>query len=48
MIPTEAVPGHIIETIDIITGVLHDDLTPVLIIRTVTPHITDDLHTGDH
>ena len=43
MIPTEAIPGHIIETIDIIIGVLHDALTP-----TVTLHITDCLHTGAH
>ena len=48
MIPTEAIPGHIIETIDIIIGVLHDALTPVLIIPAVTPHITDCLHTGAH
>ena len=46
MIPTEAIPGHIIETIDIIIGVLHDDLTPVLIIPAVIPHIADCLHTG--
>ena len=48
MIPTEAVPGHIIETIDIIIGVLHDTLTPVLIIPAMTPHIADCLHTGAH
>ena len=43
MIPTEAIPGHIIETIDITIGI-----TPVLIILTVTLHITDHLHTGAH
>ena len=48
MIPTEATPGHIIETIDAIIGVLHDALTPVLIIPTVTPHIADHLCTGAH
>ena len=48
MISTEAIQGHIIETIDIITGVLHDALTPVCIIPTVTPIITDCLHTGAH
>ena len=48
MIPTEAIPGHIIETIDITIGVLHDALTPVFIIPTMTPHITDHLHTGAH
>ena len=47
MIPTEAIPGHI-ETIDIIIGVLHDALTPVLIIPAVAPHIKDHLHTGAH
>ena len=46
MIPSEDIPGHIIETIDITTGVLHDALTPVIIIPTMTPHITDCLHTG--
>ena len=48
MISTEAIPGHTIETIDIIIGVLHDALTPVLIFPAVTPHITDCLHTGAH
>ena len=48
MIPSEDVPGHIIETIDITTGVLHDALTPVVIIPTMTPHIADCLHTGAH
>ena len=48
MIPTEAVPGHITETIDAIIGVLHSALTPVLIIPTMTLHITDRLHTGAH
>ena len=48
MILTEAIPGHIMETIDAITGVLHDALTAVLIVPTVTPHIADCLHTGAH
>ena len=43
----EAIPGHIIETIDAIIGVLYDALTPVLI-PTMTPHTTDHLHTGAH
>ena len=37
MIPTEAIPGHIIETIDITIGVLCDALTPVLIAPAVKP-----------
>ena len=48
MIPTEPIPGHIIEKIDVTIGVLHDALTAVLIIPTVTPHIMDHLHTGPH
>ena len=48
MIPTEAIPGHIIEIIDIIIGVCHDAITPVLIIPAVTPHIADHLPTGAH
>ena len=48
MICTEDVPGHIIETIDITIGVLHDPLTPVIIISTMTSHIADHLHTGAH
>ena len=48
VIPSEDIPGHIIETINITTGVFHDALTPVLIIPAVTPHITDRLHTGVH
>ena len=35
MITTEDIPGHIIETIDITTEVLHNALTPVLIIPTI-------------
>ena len=42
------VPDYIIETIDITTGVLHDALTPVNIIPTMTPHIADCHHTGAH
>ena len=48
MIHTEDIPCHTIETIDITTGVLHDALTPVIIIPIVTPHIADHLHTGAH
>ena len=48
MIPTEAITGHIIETVDVTMGVPHDALTPVLIIPTMTPHIADHLHTGAH
>ena len=48
MIPTDAIPGHIIETINITIGVLHNALTPVLIIPAMTPHIADHLHTGAH
>ena len=44
----EAIPGYIIETIDVTTGVLYDALTPVFIIPVVTLHITDHLHTGAH
>ena len=48
MIPTEDIPGHIIETTDITTGVLHDTLTTELTIPIMTPYITDCLHTGSH
>ena len=48
MIHIEDIPGHIIETVDITTGALHDALTPAIIIPTVTCHITDHLHTGAH
>ena len=48
IIHTEDVPGHIIETIDIAARVLHDASTPVIIVPTVTPYITDNLHTGAH
>ena len=48
MIPSEDVPGHIIETRDITTGVLHDALIPVIIVPAVTPYIADYLHTGAH
>ena len=46
VIHTEDIPSHIIETTDITTRVLHDALTPVIIVPTVTPHITDHLQTG--
>ena len=45
---TEDIPGHIIETIDITTGVLHDAHSPVIIIPAMTPHIIDYLCTGAH
>ena len=48
MIPSEDIPGHIIEAIDITTGVLHEALTPVIIVPAMTPHVTDRLHTGAH
>ena len=48
MIPTDALPDHIIETVDVTTGVLCDALTPVLIVPTMIPHIADHLHTGPH
>ena len=48
MIHTEDIPGHIIETTDITTRVLHDTLTPVIIVPAMTPHISDHLHTGGH
>ena len=48
MIHTDAIPGHIVETVDITMGVLHDALIPVLIIPTLTPHTADQSHTGAH
>ena len=48
MICREAIPGHIIETVDVTIGVLCNILTPLLIIPAVTPHIADHLHTGAH
>ena len=48
IIHTDAVPGHIIETIDLTIGVLHNALTPLFIIPTMTPHITDHPCTGAH
>ena len=45
-IHTEDIPSHTIEALDITTRVLHDVLTPVIIIPPVTPHIIDCLHTG--
>ena len=46
MTATEAIPGHIIETVDATIGVLHDAITPVLIAFTVTHHIKDHPHIG--
>ena len=48
MFPTDDIQSHIIETIDITIGVLHDALTPVLIIPAMILHIADHLHTGIH
>ena len=48
MIHTDAVPGHIIETVDITIRILHNTLIPVLIIPAVTTHIADRHHTGPH
>ena len=48
MICTEDIPGHTIEALDITTRVLHDTLTPILIVPTMTPHIADCLHTEAH
>ena len=47
-IHAEDIPGHIIEMIDITTGVLLNAFTPVIIIPTMTPYLTDHLHTGAH
>ena len=46
MTPTEAIPGHIIETVHATIGVLCNVVTPVLIIFTVTHHIKDHPHIG--
>ena len=48
MIHTDTVPGHILESIDITIGVLHDALTPVLNVPVMTPHTADHPHTGAH
>ena len=48
MIHTDAIPGHIIETVDITIGELHNTLIPILIIPAVTPLIVDCHHTGAH
>ena len=48
MIHTDTFPGHIIETLDVTIGVLHNALTPILIVPTMTHHITDHPHTGAH
>ena len=41
MTPTEAIPDHIIETVDATIGVLHDTISPVFIIFAMTHHIKD-------
>ena len=48
MVLTDDIPSHVIETIDITIGVLHDALTPVLIIPAMILHIEDHVHTGTH
>ena len=48
MLHIDAVPGHVIETVDITIGVLHNALILVLIIPTVTPLIADHHHTRAH
>ena len=44
MISTEAIPGHIIETVDAIIGVPCDAITQVLIVFPLTHHIEDHPH----
>ena len=46
MTPTEAVPDHIIKTVDATIGVLYNAITPVLIVITVTHHTEDHPHIG--
>ena len=46
MTPTEAIPGHTIETVDATKGVLHDAITQMLIIFAMKHHIKDHLHIG--
>ena len=46
MTPTQAIPGHNIETVDATIGVCHNAITPVLIIFTVTHHIKHHPHIG--
>ena len=41
MTPTEAIPSHIIETVEATIGVFCDAITPVLIIIAVTHHTKD-------
>ena len=43
---TDTAPGHIIEAIDVTTGVAHNALIPVLIVPGVIPHTRDYPHTG--
>ena len=46
MTPTEAIPGHITGRVDASIGVLHDAITQVLIIITVTHHTKGYPHLG--
>ena len=46
MVPTEAIPGHKIETVDITIRILCDALTPILSIPATTLHITHHLPIG--
>ena len=50
MTPTEAVPGHIMETTEDITGVVHANHAQTLIhtVLVATLHIEGHLHTGAH
>ena len=44
MTPTEAIPGHLTGRVDATIGVLHNTVTPVLIIIAVTPHQRLSIH----
>ena len=46
MTTTEAISGHIIETVDATIGVPLDAITPMLIVFAITHHIEDHLHIG--
>ena len=46
MTPTEAIAGHITETVDTIIGALCDAITPVLTITAMTHHTKDHPHIG--
>ena len=48
MTPTEAIQGHITETVNTTTGVLHDAISPVLIFFAMTHHIDNHPYIGVH